>query len=342
MCSQTYDTGAAAAAAEQETSFSDVPKYIVYQEYDQSNLPIELLDVQCFAADNTTYYIRANASILKETPNMDSVTICQLHLGQEVTRIGIGDTWSKIQTEDGQEGYVLTDSIQDTMLEISIDRTVWVDTDSLIVRSEPSTQSEQVTVVNDEDKLICSAIVGDKWYKVTTPGGSTGYVYISYTTQTPPPTPTPTPTPKPKSSGGGGGGGGYSKSYGDPSTLPSTGWTGQDIANLAATFLGVDYVYGGASYDGIDCSGLVMYCYAQAGVYLPHGANAICNSYGISVPRSDLQVGDVICYDYGSYCGHVAIYVGGGQVIHASRSGDVVKYGNVDMMPIRDIKRMIQ
>ena len=119
----TYDTGAAAAAAEQETSFSDVPKYIVYQEYDQSNLPIELLDVQCFAADNTTYYIRANASILKETPNMDSVTICQLHLGQEVTRIGIGDTWSKIQTEDGQEGYVLTDSIQDTMLEISIDRT---------------------------------------------------------------------------------------------------------------------------------------------------------------------------------------------------------------------------
>ena len=64
--------------------------------------------------------------------------------------------------------------------------------------------------------------------------------------------PTPTPTPKPKSSGGGGGGGGYSKSYGDPSTLPSTGWTGQDIANLAATFLGVDYVYGGASYDGID------------------------------------------------------------------------------------------
>ena len=193
----TFDTGAQAAAAEQEVSYSDVPKYIVYQEYDQSNLPIELLDVQCFAADNTTYYIRANNSILKEIPNMDSYTICTLHLGQEVTRIGIGDTWSKIQTEDGQEGYVLTDSIQDTMLEISIDRTVWVDTDSLIVRAEPSTQSDQVTVVNDEDKLVCSAIVGDKWYKVTTPSGAQGYVYISYTTQTPPPTPTPTPTPKP-------------------------------------------------------------------------------------------------------------------------------------------------
>ena len=339
----TYDTGAQAAAAEQETSFSDVPKYIVYQEYDQSNLPIELLDVQCFAADNTTYYIRANASILKETPNMDSVTICQLHLGQEVTRIGIGDTWSKIQTEDGQEGYVLTDSIQDTMLEISIDRTVWVDTDSLIVRSEPSTQSEQVTVVNDEDKLICSAIVGDKWYKVTTPGGSTGYVYISYTTQTPPPTPTPTPTPKPKSSGGGGGGGGgYSKSYGDPSTLPSTGWTGQDIANLAATFLGVDYVYGGASYDGIDCSGLVMYCYAQVGVSVPHGATSIMYYSGVSVPREDLKPGDVICYDYGTYCGHVAIYVGDGTVIHASSTRGQVVYGNLDMMGIMDIKRIIQ
>ena len=337
----TFDTGAQAAAAEQEVSYSDVPKYIVYQEYDQSNLPIELLDVQCFAADNTTYYIRANNSILKEIPNMDSYTICTLHLGQEVTRIGIGDTWSKIQTEDGQEGYVLTDSIQDTMLEISIDRTVWVDTDSLIVRAEPSTSSEEVTVVNQDAKLYCSAIVGDKWYKVKTTGGKSGYVYKSYTTTNPPPTPTPTPTPRPRTSSSSGGGGGGS--YGDTRKLPKiTGCNGESIVSLAESMLGKPYVFGGTTSSGVDCAGLVTYCYAQVGISVANGSNTIYKSYGVSVPRSDLKPGDVICYDYGGWCGHVAIYIGDGQVIHASASKGVVKYGVLDMMGIIAIKRFIQ
>ena len=161
------------------SSYKDIPKYVVYQDYDSSNLPIELLDPQCFAADNTTYYVRANQSILKETPHMESTTITRLHLGQQVTRTGIGDTWSRIQTEAGEEGYVLTGSIQDTMLSIAIERTVWVDSDGLIVRAEPSTNAEQVTVAGRDAKLYCTEIVGDKWYKVTTTGGSTGYVYKS-------------------------------------------------------------------------------------------------------------------------------------------------------------------
>jgi len=126
------------------SSYSDIPKYVIYQQYDDSNLPIELLDPQFFAPDDTTYYVRANQSILKETPDMDSVTLVKLHLGQEVTRTGVGDTWSRIKTEKGEEGFVLTNSIQDTMLSIEVDRTVWVDTDSLIVRSQPSTSSEDV------------------------------------------------------------------------------------------------------------------------------------------------------------------------------------------------------
>ena len=182
------------------TSYKDIPKYVVYQQYDSSNLPIELLDPECFAADNTTYYVRANQSILKEIPDMDSKTLISLHLGQQVTRTGVGDTWSRIETEDGHEGYVLTGSIQDTMLSIEVDRTVWVDTDGLIVREEPSTSADEVCVAGQDERLYCSAIVGDKWYKVTTVSGYTGYVYKSYTTTNPPPTPTPTPTPYPRSS----------------------------------------------------------------------------------------------------------------------------------------------
>ena len=319
------------------TDYQDVPKFVIYQQYDDSDLPIELLDPQCFAPDDTTYYVRASQSILKEEPDMDSLTLVSLHVGQEVTRTGVGDTWSRIKVTDKKnneyEGYVLTNTIQDTMVSVSVDRAVWVDTDSLIVRSQPSTSSEQVTIVNDEDKLICSAIVGDKWYKVKTPGGKEGYVYMSYTTTNPPPTPTPTPTPKPKPASSGGGG---SRSY--PSNI---GYNGDSVVRIAEYMLGKPYVFGGTSSSGVDCAGLVTYCYAQVGVSVANGSNTIYKSYGWTVSRDDLKPGDVICYDYGGWCGHVAIYVGDGQVIHASASRGVVKYGNLDMMGIIAIKRFI-
>ncbi len=322
------------------STYSDIPSFVVSQQYDSSNLPIELLDPSCFAPDNSTYYVRANQSILKEDPNMDSKTLVSLHVGQEVTRTGVGDTWSRIKTEAGKEGFVLTNSIQDTMVSVKVDRTVWVDTGSLVVRAEPSTTAEQVAVVNQDAKLYCSAIVGDKWYKVKTTGGKTGYVYKSYTTTNPPPTPTPTPTPKPttkpsKSSGG--------TKYGNTKKLPKiSGKNGDSIVAIAESMLGVKYKFGGASSKGIDCSGLVLYCYAQVGVSVPHGATSIMNKSGVKVPRSDLKPGDVICYDYGSYCGHVAIYVGDGQVIHASATRGKVVYGKLDMMKIKAIKRIIQ
>ena len=323
-----------------KTTYSDIPSFIVSQQYDSSNLPIELLDPSCSAPNESTYYVRANQSILKENPNMDSKTLVSLHVGQEVTRTGVGDTWSRIKTEAGKEGFVLTNSIQDTMVSVKVDRTVWVDTGSLVVRAEPSTNAEQVAVVNQDAKLYCSAIVGDKWYKVKTTGGKTGYVYKSYTTTNPPPTPTPSPTPKPttKPSSSGGSGG-----YGNTKKLPKiSGKNGDSIVAIAESMLGVKYKFGGSSSKGIDCSGLVMYCYAQVGISLPHGATSIMNKSGVKVPRSDLKPGDVICYDYGSYCGHVAIYVGDGQVIHASATRGKVVYGKLDMMKIKAIKRIIQ
>lgn len=324
------------------TSYKDIPKYVVYQAYDSSNIPIELLDPEYFAPDNTTFYVRAGQSILKDTPHMESLTIARLHVGQQVTRTGVGDTWSRILTESGDEGYVLTSAIQDTMISVAIERTVWVDSDGLIIRSEPSTNADQIAVAGLHQKLYCSAIVGDKWYKVTTTGGTTGYVYKSYTTTNPPPTPTPTPSPYPRSDGGGGGGGG-GQSYGNPRTLPKiTGCNGASIVSIAESMLGVPYVFAGSDSSGIDCSGLVMYCYAQVGVYVPHGATQIYLHSGVSVPREDLKAGDVICYDYGSYCGHVAIYVGDGTVIHASSTRGQVVYGSLDMMSIKAIKRIIQ
>ncbi|SCW65170.1 SH3 domain-containing protein [Ruminococcaceae bacterium YRB3002] len=322
-------------------TYNDVPSYTVYQEYDSaSNLPIELLDPQYFAADDTQYYVKAQNTIMKQYPDMTTLTIKKMNLGEGVRRIGIGDTWSKVRTKDGEEGYILSNCITDEMVWVVTDITCWVDTGSLILREKPDTGSAPLKTLHDEARLHVIAYA-DKWYKVVTTDGTTGYVYKSFTTRKPPPTPTPTPTPRPTATKAPRGS--YNGRTGNVNSLPKiTGKNGESIVSIAASMLGVRYVYAGCSRSGIDCSGLVKYCYAQIGISVPHGANQICNRSGVKVARSDVALGDVICYDYGSKCKHVAIYAGGGQVIHASQSRGRVCYGNVDMMPIRAIKRLIR
>lgn len=326
------------------TRYSDVPTYTVVQKYDEADLPIELLDVNVFAPDETHYYIAASNSIIKEKPDMSSITLSTIALGTGVTRIGIGDSWSKIRTEDGTEGYVLTNTLSIEPVRIAIDRIVWVDCDGLTLRKSNSVDSEVVATLKRDTRLRCVEIV-DKWFKVITPDGTEGYVYVSYTTTQAPPTPTPVPTKKPanSNSGGGGGGGGGSSSTGNTASLPTiTGVNGSSIKSICESMLGVKYVWAGESSTGVDCSGLVVYAYRQIGISVPHLAQSL-TTCGVGVSRSDIAVGDVVCWDTGGgYCGHVGIYVGGGQVIHASNSRTNVCYGNVDMMPILTIRRFIQ
>jgi cell wall-associated NlpC family hydrolase/regulator of replication initiation timing len=94
-----------------------------------------------------------------------------------------------------------------------------------------------------------------------------------------------------------------------------------DAATIAMRYLGVPYVWGGASPSGFDCSGLVMYVFAELGISLPHYA-AAQYGFGTPVPADQLQPGDLVFFDG---LGHVGIYIGGGQMIHAPHTGDVVK-----------------
>ena len=97
------------------------------------------------------------------------------------------------------------------------------------------------------------------------------------------------------------------------------------VVGIAMHYLGVPYVWGGASPRGFDCSGLVMYVFAQIGVSLPHSSYAQYNM-GTPVSISQLQPGDLVFFAGAS---HVGIYIGGGQFIHAPHTGDVVKISSL-------------
>lgn len=120
---------------------------------------------------------------------------------------------------------------------------------------------------------------------------------------------------------------------------------------LAKSALGVDYVYGGSSMSGFDCSGFTRYIYlTMFNIKLPHSAKDQCLYSGIALEEpfslAQMRVGDIICFDWSSpygVCDHVGLYIGNGQYIHASYSRDEVVEStlNLSRNPIIAIKRII-
>jgi cell wall-associated NlpC family hydrolase len=97
------------------------------------------------------------------------------------------------------------------------------------------------------------------------------------------------------------------------------------VVGIAMQYLGIPYVYGGSTPSGFDCSGFIMYVYAQVGVSLPHNA-AAQYGHGTPVDRSQLQPGDLVFFNG---LGHNGIYIGGGSFIHSPHTGDVVKISSL-------------
>lgn len=101
---------------------------------------------------------------------------------------------------------------------------------------------------------------------------------------------------------------------------PSYSSTGQSIVNFATQFVGNPYVWGGTSLtNGADCSGFTQSVFANFGISIPRTAAAQSGS-GTPVDLGSIQAGDLLFYEGGSGIGHVTIYMGNGQVVHASNS----------------------
>lgn len=112
---------------------------------------------------------------------------------------------------------------------------------------------------------------------------------------------------------------------------------GNAVANYGLQFVGNPYVYGGTSLtNGADCSGFVMSVYANFGVSLPHSsASDRSQGYAVEGGLENAQPGDLICYS-----GHVAIYIGGGQIVHASNSRTGIIVSNASYRSILAIRRI--
>lgn len=129
--------------------------------------------------------------------------------------------------------------------------------------------------------------------------------------------------------GGSTGGGGLNPPF-------STSVSGNDVVSYACQFIGNPYVWGGESLtNGADCSGFIKSVYANFGISLPHSSVALQRA-GSEVSYENAQPGDIVCY-----AGHVAIYMGGGQIVHASSPSTGIKTGSATYRSIISVRRVL-
>lgn len=187
-----------------------------------------------------------------------------------------------------------------------------VNTMTVYIREKPNTDCTILTIVTEDEEL--EVVKEDKdWVKVKL-DDENGYVnkkYVEISEELKKAMPY-TPESSESQSGSESGSGSGSSS----------------LAQTALSYVGGRYVWGGTSLtSGVDCSGFTMQIMAKYGVYLPHNA-AAQSGYGRSVSTSELQAGDLIFYGSAGAISHVAIYIGNGQIVHASNSRDGIKVSN--------------
>ena len=182
------------------------------------------------------------------------------------------------------------------------------------LRSGPSTTSESLGKLPKNTKIT---IISEEngWYKVSY-NGKEGYISSALVTEGEPPATTSTSSAS-------------SRGQEEPRTVATV--NSDNVVQVAQGYLGNKYVSGGTTPAGFDCSGFTQYVYAQCGKSISRTSYTQANE-GTAVSKSDLQPGDLLLFHYNgsSSIGHVGIYVGNGQFIHAANAKRGVVYDTIN------------
>lgn len=253
--------------------------------------------------------VSGNLNVRKEASASSSVVGKMTHYAAcEI--LGTEGDWTKISSGE-VEGYVkseflLTGSEAEAIAKEQIATVAKVETSSLRVRKEASTDSEILSQVGQGEELTVVEVL-DGWYKVEV-DNEEGYISAEYAN--------------------------VYDTLKTAQTLEELRYgsgvsdTRVDLVSYALQFVGNRYVWGGTSLTkGVDCSGFTMKIYEKYGIYLPHSSKAQ-PSYGTKIKASEAKPGDLFFYGSGKSISHVGIYIGNGQIVHASGRKTGIKISN--------------
>ena len=202
--------------------------------------------------------------------------------------------------------YLVTGDEAESIAEQEIKTVATVNTETLNVRAEKSTEAAVLSQVGNSEAFTVNS-VADGWVEISV-DDSVGYISQDYVTLA-----QALPTAKTIE---------QVKSGDGVSDVRAS------VVSYALQFVGNRYVWGGTSLEnGIDCSGFTMRILGKYGVSLPHSSKAQ-PSCGTKISASDAKPGDLFFYGSGSSISHVAIYIGNGQIVHASNKRDGIKVSN--------------
>lgn len=202
--------------------------------------------------------------------------------------------------------YLVTGDEAESIAEQEIKTVATVNTETLNVRAEKSTEAAVLSQVGNSEAFTVNS-VADGWVEISV-DDSVGYISQDYVTLA-----QALPTAKTIEQ----------VKYGD-----GVSDVRASVVSYALQFVGNRYVWGGTSLEkGVDCSGFTMRILGKYGISLPHSSRAQ-PSYGKKISASEAKPGDLFFYGSGRSISHVAIYIGNGQIVHASNKRDGIKVSN--------------